>query len=235
MPLLKNWIYLSITVTMLLFASACTNTPSEKSGIIIILNGPSSVGKSSIQKKVQELFPEPYLRMGFDDLAFLPTKYISINGPIPPANQGVWLETTQKEGHQIVTINYGKAGQKVIKGIHRTFAAFAATGNNIVVDYILYDRAWLSDLVNVLKGYTVYFIKVNAPLAVLEERERQRGNRLIGHARSHYDTVHKNLIYDLEIDASKSTPEESALAIKKYIEQCPKPMAFEKNKTKKKF
>lgn len=199
------------------------------SGTIIILNGPSSVGKSSIQKKIQKLFEQPYLRMGLDDLAFLPIRYISVNGPIPPADQGIWLDTTQKDGHQVVTIHYGVVAQAMMKGIHRTFASFAAAGNNIVVDYILYDPAWLADLVHTLKGLTVYFIGVNAPLSVIEEREKQRGNRLFGHARSHYNTVHKGLVYDLEIDSSSLTPEESALAIKKFIEECPYPKAFNKN------
>ncbi len=199
------------------------------SGTIIILNGPSSVGKSSIQKKVQELFSQPYLRMGLDDLAFLPSRYISIDGPVPPADQGIWLATTQEDDHQIVTIHYGDVAQRMMKGIHRTFAAFAVAGNNIVVDYILYDPAWLADLISVLKPFKVYFIGVNAPLSVIEEREKQRGNRLSGHSRSHYDTVHKGLVYDLEIDSSELTPEESALVIKKFIEECPNPQAFKKN------
>lgn len=200
-----------------------------KKGTIVILNGPSSVGKSSIQKKVQELFTEPYLRMGLDDLAFLPARYISINGPVPPADQGIWLDTTQKDGRRIVTIHYGEVGQKMIKGIHRTFAAFAATGNNIIVDYILYDAAWLQDLAHTLKDYKVYFIGVHAPLSVIEEREIARGDRLLGHARSHYEDVHKGLMYDLEIDSSKLTPEESALAINQYIKNNPEPRAFRKN------
>lgn len=202
---------------------------SATPGTIIILNGPSSVGKSSIQKKVQELFPKPYLRMGLDDLAFLPPRYISVKGPVSPADQGIWLDTTQENGHQIVTIHYGEVAQKMMKGIHRTFSAFAEAGNNIVVDYILYDPAWMADLVNVLKRYKVYFIGVNAPLSIIEEREQKRGNRLVGHSRSHYATVHKGLVYDLEIDSSKLTPEESALVIQKFIEEHPNPQAFKKN------
>jgi len=203
---------------------------SNQLGTVIILNGPSSVGKSSIQKKVQELFEQPYLRMGFDDLAFLPPRYISVDGPVFPANQGIWLDTIKQNNHQIVRIHYGEVGQKMIKGIHRTFSAFASAGNNIIVDYILYDRTWLSDLVEALKGYKVYFIGVNAPLSVIEEREKQRGNRLVGHSRSHYDTVHKDLMYDLEIDSSKFTPEELALIIKNFVAEHPNPRAFQNNR-----
>ncbi|MDR3646871.1 MAG: AAA family ATPase [Candidatus Babeliales bacterium] len=200
-----------------------------KHGTVIILNGTSSVGKSTIQKKVQELFNEPYLRMGLDDLAFLPDNYISINGPVAPADKGIYLETKEIGGHKVVYINYGEVAQKMMRGIHRTFAAFASSGNNIIIDYILYDPMWLKDLTNVLKDYKVYFIGVHSPLEIIEQREKERGNRLLGHARSHYNTVHKNLIYDLELDSSKLTPEESALEIKKYIAENPKPLAFKKN------
>lgn len=197
------------------------------SGTIIILNGPSSVGKSSIQKELQELFTEPYLSMGFDNLAFLPTRFISINGPVPPADQGIYLETTTQNGHQIVTIHYGGYAQKMVKGIHRTFAAFASVGNNIIVDYILYDSAWLKDLAHVLKDYNVYWIGVNAPLEIIEEREKQRGNRLLGHARSHYHTVHGPQIYDLMIDNTNLTPKQSAQIIKDYVTNH-KPQALRK-------
>ena len=201
----------------------------SKYGTIIILNGPSSVGKSSIQKKVQELFQKPFLRMGLDDLAFLPERYISTKGPISPADSGIWLETTQQSEYPVTTIHYGDVAQKMIKGINRTFAAFAIAGNNIVVDYILYDHSWLTDLKHVLKKFKVYFIGVHAPLEVIEEREKKRGSRLLGHTRSHYDTVHKNIIYDLEIDTSKLTPEQAAIVIQKYIEKNPNPQAFQKN------
>lgn len=225
-------IILIVCLVVLGFATAIylyQKKHQKSGGIVIILNGPSSVGKSTIQKAVQASFNEPYLRMGLDDLAFLPNQYISVNGPVSPADQGIWLETSKQDGHQVVTIHYGPVGQKMICGIHKTFAVFAQTGNNIVVDYILYDRSWLPDLVKNLKNCQVYFIGVNAPLAVIEEREKSRGNRLLGHARSHYDTVHQDLVYDLEIDSSKTTPEESAKLIQDFIKQNPKPKAFKKN------
>lgn len=207
-----------------------TKTTQANFGTIIILNGPSSVGKSTIQKAVQANFDKPYLRMGLDDLAFLPPQYISINGPVSPADQGIWLDTIQKDGKQIVSIHYGTAGQRMIKGIHRTFGAFASTGNNIVVDYILYDRAWLADLVQTLKGYKVYFIGVNAPLDLIEQREKERGNRLLGHSRSHYYDVHQGLLYDLEIDSSELNAQQAADAIKHFIDNNPDPKAFRTNK-----
>ena len=53
-----------------------------------------------------------------------------------------------------------------------------------------------------------------APLDVLEARERERGDRLIGLARWQYDRVHHGKRYDLELDTSKATPMECAETMK---------------------
>ena len=229
MKLLFNIFLVGLCFVIGIFFLTKRKNNDSQYGTIILFNGPSSVGKSSIQKKIQELFQKPYLRMGLDDLAFLPERYISTKGSIPPADSGIWLETTQQDGYPVTTIHYGEVAQKMIKGINRTFAAFAVAGNNIVVDYILYDHLWLTDLKHVLKNFKVYFIGIHAPLAVIEEREKKRGNRLLGHARSHYGSVHKNVVYDFEIDTSKLTPEQAAILIQEFIEQNPSPQAFKKN------
>ena len=39
-----------------------------KSGKVIILNGPSAAGKSSLQRSIQRLASVPYLSVGIDDL-----------------------------------------------------------------------------------------------------------------------------------------------------------------------
>ena len=49
---------------------------------------------------------------------------------------------------------------------------------------------------------------------MLEARERQRGDRLIGLARWQFDRVHRDMRYDLEIDTSIATPLECAEVIR---------------------
>ncbi len=58
------------------------------------------------------------------------------------------------------------------------------------------------------------FVGLFAPLAVLEARERARGDRMPGLARWQFDRVHRDMIYDLEIDASTASPQETARAIR---------------------
>ena len=56
-----------------------------------------------------------------------------------------------------------------------------------------------------LKNYHVIYVGVITPLEVLEKREKERGNRLLGSARSQYFKVHENVQYDLEIN-THTTP-----------------------------
>jgi len=110
--------------------------------------------------------------------------------------------------------------------MHAAVGAYAHAGNNIIVDYILYDQQWIQDLVHALKDIRVYNIGINPALSVLEEREKARATSPVGHARSHYNTVHQGMVYDLELDTSTMTVEQAALKIKNFIDQNPEPRAF---------
>jgi chloramphenicol 3-O phosphotransferase len=64
-----------------------------------------------------------------------------------------------------------------------------------------------------LGPFGVRFVGLFAPLTVLEARERARGDRLLGLARWQFDRVHRDVVYDLEIDASAASPLENARMI----------------------
>ena len=72
----------------------------------------------------------------------------------------------------------------------------------------------MADYAALLADFTFRAVGVFAPLDVLEARERERGDRLIGLARWQYDRVHRGKRYDLELDTSGSTPLECATLIK---------------------
>jgi chloramphenicol 3-O phosphotransferase len=196
-------------------------------GNVIVLNGPSVAGKTSIQKKLQELFEEPYMAMGIDSIlvGMLPTRYFM--GAPPDGEQVLYgVPSTDESGSPLFTLRFGPKGQRVIAGMHHAIAAFAEQGNNVIVDYILYEREWLPDFANALRSVNAYFVGVRIPLDTLEERERQRATSPRGHARSHYATVHAHGLYDVEVDTSRASPEECAARIHEYVRTHPKPTAF---------
>jgi chloramphenicol 3-O phosphotransferase len=100
--------------------------------------------------------------------------------------------------------------------MRRAVVALAAEGNNLIVDDVMLDLTW-RDYQTLLAPFSVSLVGVFAPLAILEERERQRRDRMIGLARWQYDRVHEGMTYDLEIDTSSATPEACALRIKQVF------------------
>jgi len=191
-------------------------------GIVIILNGPSAAGKSSIQRAFQRLMmPQLWIKLGIDSL---------FDGPMPDidasnlaywqaTNPIRWVQTTSDaHGNTVVTLHVGVLGQRVVSGMNAAIAAYAKAGNCVIVDYIAYEKKWIDDLRAQLRDLPSLWVKVDVPLAVLEERETARGTSPKGHARSHYDQVHWDVRYDLVLDGGKLDPAAAAVRIKEAVQ-----------------
>ena len=85
----------------------------------------------------------------------------------------------------------------------------AEQGNNLIVDDVLLGPA-SADYARLLSPFEVCRVGVFASLDILEARERQRGDRLIGLARWQYDRVHQGMVYDLEVDTGSASPMQCA-------------------------
>ncbi len=197
------------------------NNIKKTCGTVIILNGPSASGKSSIQKAFQSMMmPDLWIKHGIDSLFDQPLPDITVDNLEfwQSENSIRWIQTTKdKDQNNVITLFIGQEGDKVAYGMNSAIAAYAQNGNNIIVDYIAYKKEWIDDLRQKLKGIKTYFVKVAIPLEILEQREQSRGTSPSGHARSHYDTVHWDIPYDLEVDSSKQKPDEIAQQIKEFV------------------
>ncbi len=190
-------------------------------GTILILNGPSAAGKSSIQKEFQQLMlPNLWIKLGIDTLFDTPMPNIT------PENMNFWqsknpirwVKVTQDvDQNTIITLLIGEQGEQVAYGMNSAIAEYAKNGCNIIVDYIAYKKEWLDDLRRKLTDIKTYWVKVNIPLSVLEEREATRGTSPKGHARSHYTTVFWDLHYDLEVNTGTENAREIAKKIRDYF------------------
>ena len=136
--------------------------------------------------------------------------------PLGESIRGIVLEE-DASGMPTIPLYIGPAGDRVMRGMHRSIAAYAKAGNHLIVDYILYKEEYFKDLTSSLKGLKVYWIGIFAPLDVIEQREKSRGTSPVGHARSHYDSCHQNIAYDLELNSEKATPDELAEAILHFV------------------
>jgi chloramphenicol 3-O phosphotransferase len=174
---------------------------------VILLNGVGSAGKSSIAKALQTITAEPFLHVAMDAfLDMMPVRYWD-------HPDGVTFETIQQDGRPSVVIHSGPVADRILRGMRQSVAAMARTGNNLIIDDVLIESE-MAEYAAVLADFPFRTVGVFAPLDVLEARERERGDRLIGLARWQYDRVHHGKRYDLELDTSKATAMECAEAMK---------------------
>ncbi|MCB0082817.1 MAG: AAA family ATPase [Caldilineaceae bacterium] len=174
------------------------------SGHIIILNGTSSAGKSSLAKALQAQLLDPYLHLGIDTMVFaLPKRYLN-----PP----LWHEVFQYSwpAPDTLVIEPGPMGHRLISGLHHTVAALARAGNNVIVDHVLLDPRWVQECAQLLGGLPALFVGVICPLVVVEQRERDRQDRTLGQARAQFDKVHAHGLYDVTVDTSQGSAEACA-------------------------
>lgn len=183
-------------------------------GKIVILNGTSSAGKTSILHGLQGVLPEPHLDAGIDKFIWmLPERYLE---------RPLWDDVLGKADHA------GEAGLTLFRGMHHAIAALARQGNNVLADHVLVDPAWVKECAQLFESLPAYLVGICCPLEVLVEREKSRHNRTLGPAALQYPFVHAHGDYDCEVDTSVLSVEECALEIKKRLESDEPPMAFKK-------
>jgi chloramphenicol 3-O phosphotransferase len=170
-----------------------------QSGTIIILNGTSSSGKTSLVKVLQDTFTDPYLEAGIDKFIFmLPKRYL---------DRPLWDDVLGKASHA------GETGNRLVASMHQAIETLSLSGMNVIVDHVLVERPWWQDCAMRFSHLPAYLVGVHCPLKVLEQREKSRGNRTLGQARAQYEIVHGLGIYDVEVDTSRLTPVDCARVI----------------------
>lgn len=200
-----------------------------RQGQIIHLNGTSSSGKSTIARALQEMLDEPYLHTGIDHfLEHYPSRMIAHSDGIDPRSADGWLAVFQDDA--LVEVRIGPLGYQLIGAMYRAIAALAESGINVIVDDVIYDPHVLQIAVETLQQCDVFFVGIRCALEVAERRERARGNRARGGARTFHDRVHQNALYDLEVDSGQLKPMECALQIAQGLQAKSTPHAFERLK-----
>ena len=195
-------------------------------GNIILLNGASSSGKTTIAQALQEVMETPYLHTGIDQFLIerLPKRLIVYGNGIHPTTAEGWLIIFRDKALSEVRI--GPIGYQWIAGMYRAIAELADEGLDVIVDDIIYDQRVLKIAVQTLPVQQVYFVGIRCPLEVAESREEARGNRAKGGARTSFNLVHVHGVYDLEVDSATYSPMECAMQIKSGLETKPDLSAF---------
>lgn len=156
---------------------------------IIFLHGASSAGKSTLAKSLQARIELPFWTISIDhlrDAGVLPSARIA-------SGEFRWRDMRAA----------------FFSGFHRSLAAYAGAGNNLIVEHVLDTRGWHRELAQLLAPFDLLFVGVHASLADLARREAARGDRQVGSAERDFHNIHRGLTYDVEVSSSERTVAEN--------------------------
>lgn len=168
---------------------------------VIILNGCSSAGKTSIARALQELLPQQFLHFSLDTL---------LDGL--PRSDLAQLQSgaaVQRSGHDFA---------QLVRAYHYALPGLLQAGCQLIIDNAWCERAEKRELLTELAGYRVLLVGVHCNLAELNRREQLRRNRPAGLAAWELTRVHQEISYDLEINTEGISPEDNAKLIYKHIQ-----------------
>jgi chloramphenicol 3-O phosphotransferase len=183
---------------------------------IIYLNGPSSSGKSTLTRALQNVLPAAYLRIGIDQMiGMMPEKLNDWREGISrtPENSApgfCWDFQPLPDGTPTHRIVRGPEGIRVADLFHQIARTMVLSGYSIIIDDVALEGS--KDITRwrtTLEGFPALWIGLTAPIDVLEERERTRGDRAIGSSRIQAELVHNYRIrYDYFFDTAKTSLEQ---------------------------
>ena len=202
-------------------------------GQIVLISGTSGSGKTTTCAQWARRAAESWLMFGMD---------LTV-GTLIPAKYTMFGEK-KEEGYR--PTSYGPVCMKALSAMHAMVAAAARTGQNMVVDHLMFvDPPVLQDAVWRMADVPVLFVNLKPSREVLRQRVTSReihvipdpireamaaagpdilaamGAELAEAEPWFYEHAYANEIYDLELDSSAMTPEEVCLAIEARLAEGP--------------
>lgn len=168
-------------------------TPRPRSGRVILLNGASSAGKSTLARNLQLLLKEAAMIFSMDD-------YLAMS----------------RGKHETALDAVRESGLPFIESFHAAIAEAARKGALVIVDHVIGEsRRWIQDLLNRLDGIPRILVRVECRQDVLLERERRRTDRTPApaHAQRQHAGIHRHFPHDFSIDTSADTPRKCAMRL----------------------
>lgn len=167
--------------------------------MLIILNGGSSSGKSTIARCLQEQLPGTWLSFSVDTLVdAMPGEGIDItgDGDVNPSDTFSRLERAWMTG----------------------IAAMVQEGADIIIDDVFFSGPASQDRWRQALGeLQALWVGVHCDAKTAEAREQARGDRIQGMAAKQADIVHQGVGYDLEVDTTHTDPHACARIISQWV------------------
>ena len=155
----------------------------------VLLNGPSSSGKSTLAKALQVMIEsrrsERYEVVSIDDFM-----------------KGSPNETIYEDDVYAVS---GDLCQKVLE--------ILGSGSGVIIDHVITSERIFTQLTGMLYAYPLHMVHIACPLDILREREQARGDRCPGSAEASAEYLYPKDGYEMTVDTSRGTPAENAMLV----------------------
>ncbi len=203
------------------------------SGQVVLISGTSGSGKTTTCSEWARRAEEPWLTFGMDLFV----------GSLFPAKYTMFGE---KKDEGYYPNAYGPMCMKALSAMHAMIAAAAQTGQNMVVDHLMFvDPPVLQDAIWRMADVPVLFVNLKPSRDVLEARVTTRqidfipppiqeamaaagpeiikalGDQLAAVGPWFYEHAYANDIYDIELDSSAMNPVEVCEQIEARLAQGP--------------
>jgi len=174
-----------------------------KQGIIVLMNGTSSSGKTSISTELINQKEILFHHLSIDDFIkdFFNNKFSDI-------------EPTREVDEQVIAqIMF----DPLISMYYSTIKLFSEMGLNVIVDTVIENDKWFNECLDLFFDQPTLFVGVICSKEELIRREQTRGDRKIGLATSQFRKVYCIDEYDLEVNTEEMNPIECAEKILSFI------------------
>lgn len=162
---------------------------------VIVLNGGSSSGTTSVARALQAELTDPHLLLGVDTLIDAM--------PLPQPGRHDHPITVDADG----TVQPGPTFRALERAWTRGIAQMARSGAHVIIDEVFLTggdgQARLRDS---LTGLSVLWVAVHCDPDIAAGREATRPDRDPGMAAAQANTVHHGVDYDIHVDTTHTSP-----------------------------
>ena len=177
----------------------------QNRGRLVLLNGPTSAGKTTLSQAVAARLTTPWLVLPVDLFHQVRTR--------PDA------DLTPRQWNDVF--------RRTRAAYHRALAGATASGCDVIGDHVLSEPWRLDDLLRLTPGLDVLLVHVTCSPTELRRRERARGDRDPGTALVQQRQVFQHGDCDLEVDTTYG-PDEPTAALLELIRRPPSSRAFDR-------
>ena len=163
---------------------------------LLLLNGPSSAGKSTIADELQKKLR----RCGADPVIISIDDYMKIG-----TDEEIWEDDVFE----------------IMPDMCRDITPALRQGKWVIVDHVITSERIYDALLDAAAGFGMVKILVSCSLETLLKRERERGNRFAGSAEASLKYLYPKEGYDLRIDSGKTDAASSAAKIMDFLSSPP--------------